>query len=130
MTATNATKTVSEYADEAMAQIDDDIAEGHVPAWVTEFSTLHDYVDANCYLLHVPFGSDIANEADPDGVALVNAVSDEVQRRLQARHEGETVQPQQRCIGRLRESIVLPASQTVQCHRTSEPGSTHCARCK
>jgi hypothetical protein len=62
-------KTVGEYADLVMTFIDEDIDEGDVPWGVTDFSALHDHVDANEYLLHagVPHGADIPEGQDPNG---------------------------------------------------------------
>lgn len=78
--------TVTEYADEIMQMIDEDIEAGTVPGSVRSFADLHDYVDANDYTLtaDVPWGGDIATADDPAGVNLVNAVTDEVTRRLAA----------------------------------------------
>jgi hypothetical protein len=78
------TEQISRWADEVMAQIRDDMDEGVVPRTVREFRDLHDYVDANEYTLNigVPWGSDVAADDDPAGVALVTAVEDEVNRRL------------------------------------------------
>lgn len=103
------TKTVSEYADQIMALIDSDIAEGQlphgkrIPADADSFSMLHDYVDANTYLIDVispdyPAPEHYGDEA-ADGSKLgeqaqaivdaenemMNKVSDEVDRRLAAR---------------------------------------------
>ncbi len=41
--------TSEEIADQAKREILDDIAAGLVPASVTDFSALHQHVDANCY---------------------------------------------------------------------------------
>jgi hypothetical protein len=85
-------KTISDYADEIMAEIDDMIAEGWtnssgepVPADLASFSQLHEYCDANDLLIEakVPFGSDLPEGTDP--CEMVNAVTDEVTRRLAAR---------------------------------------------
>lgn len=76
------TRTIAEYADQIMTAIDEDIAEGVVPGSVASFTDLHDYVDANEYLLNieVPWGAD-----DPSGTDEVwNAVTAEVNRRLSA----------------------------------------------
>ena len=40
---------VDSAVQQAMVEIEDDIAEGTVPATVRTFAELHDYVDANCY---------------------------------------------------------------------------------
>jgi hypothetical protein len=48
--------TISGYADKIMAEVGKDIAAGWMPATVSTFSELHDYVDANDYALEaVPF---------------------------------------------------------------------------
>lgn len=40
---------VDAAVEQAMIEIEDDISDGTVPADVPDFSSLHDYVDANCY---------------------------------------------------------------------------------
>jgi hypothetical protein len=77
---------VDRWADEIMSMIDDDIdmavsSRGDVmPATVASFSELHEYVDANDYLIsaEVPWSA--------DDMSVTNAVTDEVTRRLAARN--------------------------------------------
>lgn len=76
------TRTITDYADQIMTEIDGDIAEGVIPGSVASFADLHDYVDANDYLLNigVPWGTD-----DPSGTDEIwNKVTDEITRRLSA----------------------------------------------
>jgi len=76
-------KTVSEFADKVCELIAEDVVAGIVPLGkVTTFADLHDYVDANDYLSQagVPFGTD--PEAGRDGVETINAVCEEVTRRI------------------------------------------------
>ena len=70
------------YADAIMVMIDEDMAGGYVPGDVDSFSALHDHVDANMYYLQA-MGVEFAT--DPASNGLVNAVLDEVDRRLRAR---------------------------------------------
>jgi hypothetical protein len=83
------TAAVSRYADRIMAMIREDaerpFAHGkQVPRDVASFTALHDYLDANDYLIQagVPWGTDPG--AGEDGAEMVNAVCDEVSRRLKA----------------------------------------------
>lgn len=83
------TAAVSHYADRIMAMIREDMERPtpggkQVPRNVASFIALHDYLDANEYLIHagVPWGTDPG--AGTDGVETVNAVCAEVSRRLQA----------------------------------------------
>jgi hypothetical protein len=76
-------KTVSEYADKVCELIAKDVGAGIVPLGkVATFADLHDYVDANDYLAQagVPFGTDPG--AGHDGTETVNAVCEEVARRI------------------------------------------------
>jgi hypothetical protein len=93
MTTDKDTKTVtttSEYADRIMAMIDEDIVAGLMPSDVDTFAVLHDYVDANMYVLdtmHDDFPAPDDDEvliSDAETEAA-NAVMDEVARRLAAR---------------------------------------------
>jgi len=70
---------IGKYADRVMAAITDDVRSGVVPWTVTNFAQLHDWVDANMYLEHAGqrFDAD-----DPDSLDEVNAIEDEVSRRL------------------------------------------------
>jgi hypothetical protein len=93
--------TTSEYADRIMAEIDDDIKAGLIPATVASFSELHDYVDANDYALEaVPFSGPpctcVRTTVNPgcscayadawdEYMQYLNTVESEVSRRLQAR---------------------------------------------
>ena len=80
---------MSRYADQIMAMIREDM-EGlfphgkQVPRGVANFTALHDYLDANDYLVQVgvPWGTDPG--AGEDGAEMVNAVCAEVSRRLEA----------------------------------------------
>lgn len=77
------TDQVNAWAEWIMAEIDADIARGQVAADVGSFAELHDYVDANEYLLQaVPDMDDYA-----EWIAAHNATADEVNRRLAARRE-------------------------------------------
>lgn len=103
-----ATADVDKHADTVMADIADDIRtqEGlpgfeqpggfkRIPDDVPDFSTLHDYRDANMYLLdNVPFddpwieGDETTREPHESAWAaymdLLNAVADECDRRIRA----------------------------------------------
>lgn len=71
---------VKRYADKIMVMIREDAREGVHPYTVRTFSALHDRCDANMYFEHagqVFDGSDYS-------IAEINAVQDEVQRRLMA----------------------------------------------
>ena len=83
-------KTVSEYADMIMIEINKDIADGIVPRDVASFSALHDYVDANMYVLdamHDDFPEPDSDENlfSDEETDTANAVMDEVNERLAAR---------------------------------------------
>jgi hypothetical protein len=71
------------FADKVMTMIDEDIAAGKVPAWVGSFSALHDYVDANEYLIQALDGA-----WESGDLVMGNAVSDEVDQRLADRTAG------------------------------------------
>lgn len=80
------TKQVNTWADKIMSKIDADIARGRVSADVATFSELHDYVDANGYLLEV-----VPDTGDWDSWnANQNDAADEVSRRLVARREARS----------------------------------------
>ena len=72
----------------AMRMIVHDMTTGRVPSTAATFSELHDYVDANDYLLtavgHIDFDGDSDSEAE---LALANVISDEVDWWL--RHLGD-----------------------------------------
>jgi hypothetical protein len=74
---------IGHWADLIIAAIDDDIAEGALPASVRSFTDLHDYLDANDYLQDagVPFDATTATTATID---LTVRVQEEVNHRLQA----------------------------------------------
>lgn len=78
-------KTIDQYATEVLAAIDDHIAEGVIPAGVTDYSTLHECVDANQLLLDagVPYGDQMPAGVDPNSTWV--DVEEEVQRRLRER---------------------------------------------
>jgi hypothetical protein len=75
---------VQAHADRIIAMIRRDIDDLTVPADVPDFSTLHDYVDANYYVLAVIgiYRESIDDGTGLDAVDLANAVTDEVNRRL------------------------------------------------
>jgi hypothetical protein len=81
---------VTGYADQIMAMIDGDIAQGilphgkRIPADIESFSGLHDFVDANIYLVDA-LGADRACDFTDEGTAFSNAILDEVDARLKAR---------------------------------------------
>ncbi len=83
------TAAVSRYADQIMAMIREDMRpfpDGkQVPPDVANFTALHDYLDANDYLIQagVPWGTDPG--AGEEGAEMANAVCAEVSRRLEAR---------------------------------------------
>lgn len=95
---------VAGWAAAVMAKIDADIAAGLVPADVASFSKLHDYRDANVYVIDVldgafevpeHYGDEYhdGSKLTADDQALVdaeaaaaNAVMDEVNRRLGERY--------------------------------------------
>jgi hypothetical protein len=70
---------IQRLTDAVMAAITDDVRSGVVPWTVTNFGQLHDWVDANMYLEHA--GQQL-NADDPDSLDEVNAIEDEVSRRL------------------------------------------------
>lgn len=77
------TPQVAEIADKVMAEIQADIDAGTVPASVSSFAELHDYVDANMYAdADLPLNDDEDDDSDID---LINAVQNEVDRRLASR---------------------------------------------
>jgi hypothetical protein len=78
------TAAVSLYAERIMAMIREDAERSQVPRDVASFTALHDYLDANEYLIQaeVPWGTDPG--AGKDGSEMVNVVCDEVSRRLEA----------------------------------------------
>jgi hypothetical protein len=69
--------------------IEEDIAEGAVPATVREFHELHSYLDANDYtlILGVPWGTDVATDEDPAGVRIVTAVENAAMQIVNERRE-------------------------------------------
>ncbi len=72
---------ISTYADQIITEIDNDIAEGRIPASVRSFSELHNYLDANDYTVCVG----IEYTGTDANYALINAVETEVSNRLAAR---------------------------------------------
>lgn len=74
------TKTITEYADEILRSINDDIAEGVVPAGVCSFAELHSHVDANDYTID----ADLLPDDDAD-YEFINDVETLVSRRLASR---------------------------------------------
>ncbi|HET9893691.1 MAG TPA: hypothetical protein VFQ44_01910 [Streptosporangiaceae bacterium] len=71
------------YADTIIAAIRETIAEGQIPVTVASFRNLHDFVDANDYLIEaeVPYGPELGEGHEYDWII---AVSDEVDRRIKA----------------------------------------------
>ena len=67
------------YTRHAMRLIRADQEEGLVPAGVAGFQELHDYVDANEYVEHVPYGPEVDLE-DPH--VLANLVTLRVDQAL------------------------------------------------
>ena len=86
------------YAQRVMTMIDTDIADGHVPAGVADFATLHDHVDANMYLItaldgYQPRGGELSEVATSDAeTAMCNAVADLVNGKLAARAQPDWCQ--------------------------------------
>ncbi len=78
------TAAASRYVDRIMAMIREDAERSQVPRDIASFAALHDYLDANDYLIQadVPWGTDPG--AGKDGAEMVNVVCDEVSRRLEA----------------------------------------------
>ena len=70
---------VKGYADKVMAMVIDDVRDGVVPWTVTDFSQLHDWVDANMYLEQAGQQFDAG---DPASIAETNAITDAVSKRL------------------------------------------------
>jgi len=93
-------KSVSEYADEVMVMVHEDMSNDTMPRDVGSFSNMHDHTDANCYLIDVlaadfppmeRYGDEYADgsklsaedQASADAeLELSNKISDEVDRRL------------------------------------------------
>lgn len=74
---------VQSHARLVMHAIREDVISGVVPADVPTFSALHDYTDANMYVADLPGLWSDDGHADLD---IANAVTDEVNRMLDARH--------------------------------------------
>jgi hypothetical protein len=75
-------KTDDAYAAELLNMIREDIASGQVPATVSTFSELHDYVDANDYIIQSSLYSH-RNWSD-DREETINRVTDLVDAALKA----------------------------------------------
>ena len=71
--------SISQYADQIVELIREDITEGVVPAEVRDYSDLHGHVDANEY----PAAA-IDGEGGEEGILKLNAVTDEVNRHIKA----------------------------------------------
>lgn len=69
---------IRKYADKIMEMIREDVAEGIVPATVTDFGELHSHLDANDYLIHAGQVYDASEESCDE----INAIETEVSRRL------------------------------------------------
>lgn len=76
---------VNEYAARVMDMIGDAFAEGAIPTSVNHYHALHQWCDANDFLLDasVPWGTDLPADVDPNQIWV--DVETEVQRRLRAR---------------------------------------------
>jgi len=113
---------VAGWAGQVMAAIDAHVKEGRVPPGVASFARLHDYVDANMYVIEALAGAEFprAPADDPEVLAgqaetaAANAVMDEVNRRLTARRPdgfcrtcGDPVGPADKCScwGRVAEAL-------------------------
>jgi hypothetical protein len=72
---------VRAYADEVLALILEDVAEGVVPPSAADFSELHSHVDANEYLIGV---GQVYDPALQDSLDEINAVEDLVTERIRA----------------------------------------------
>jgi hypothetical protein len=72
---------ISEYADKIMAEVGKDITAGWMPATVSTFSELHDYVDANDYALEAAPFSEFGGTWD-EYMEHLNVIEAEVDRRL------------------------------------------------
>lgn len=80
-------KAEASQVSEVLDMIRDDMTAGMFRAdQITCFADLHDYVDANMYALELglPFGSEVATEADPAGCRYVNALDDAVDKAIRA----------------------------------------------
>jgi hypothetical protein len=68
---------VSRYTEAVLALIAEDKTVGHVPAWVFSFSGLHDWADANTYLIDaIPQGTLTSEQWMDLTVAVENEVND------------------------------------------------------
>ncbi len=76
-----ATGTPAAWADLILADILADIERGIVPRGVADFARLHDYVDANMYLLN-RMGSLIIDSASTPQADLANAITGLLSDRL------------------------------------------------
>lgn len=73
------------FADNIVAQIKDTIVGGFIPADVEDFSSLHDWVDANEFLIDVvPFGRDLYADGTEVGLDLTAYVQELVEIRIKA----------------------------------------------
>lgn len=68
------------WAADIMVMVQEDVDSHRIPRGIRTFSDLHNYVDANEYLLATPcpWGSDAANQDDDCGVRFHNDLSDRV----------------------------------------------------
>jgi hypothetical protein len=85
-TQTRTEQAITETAEQAKREIAEDTESGIVPATVTDFSSLHDYVDANEYggLCDDDFEYADVFTFDDSGYAAVNAMQDKVEEWLKA----------------------------------------------
>jgi hypothetical protein len=111
---------VEELTDKVMAMITEDVQAGAVPWTVTNFGQLHDWVDANMYLEHA---GQVFDPAEQDSLDEVNAIEDEVSRRL---NDGAVTGGGWRRVtwtAQQTHSVVLPLALLRQEHR-DEPVTT------
>lgn len=78
MTTTKSSQ-VNTYANQILAEIRHDIGTGQVPVTAASFSELHEYVDANEYLIAI-FGENLA--LDDAQLAFENEILNEVDTRI------------------------------------------------
>jgi hypothetical protein len=73
--------SVNQYADKIMADIRAAVASGRLPAGLDGFAQLHEYCDANEWLIeHVPWS--VSDPASQEHADICNAITDEISRRM------------------------------------------------
>lgn len=87
------------WAHDIMRAVVDDIAEHRIPLGVRTFSELHNYVDANEYLLATscPWGRDVATQADDCGVRYHNDLTERVEGLLVATADALAIDLKGKC---------------------------------